>query len=321
MNISLWLPLVALTNGQARPCVPVLWGPVPYQPACSLIVGFPACLDGVSSFLQAPEQVRYDLPWLLRVVFLGDAQEGRSTLTQTLFAAAAIAKEQEKYWFCSGVDQYGQGGVEQWVGCKWKWAQGRVGMFALSLFHSVSVCREQKRGTINAWQEKTREGICFAVYHEFIHESKKSFLGFPVLSCFVSLFYNSKSFGVLFGTLNPCSSENGYAHFSSFTNITLIKCFAVGSNKDNVHLHNLGLSESRHVNSALAASAVGFSLCFWKTWNTPRQRSLVGCSSGQFTCLNSVELSVFQLKSCLRFWSISDQVTLTGFLTQGNTSE
>lgn len=50
------------------------------------------------------------------------------------------------YWPCSSVDQeLWPGGVEQWVGFQWRRAQGRVGMFALSLYSSVSICREHKR--------------------------------------------------------------------------------------------------------------------------------------------------------------------------------
>lgn len=87
-----------------------------------------------------------------------------------------------------------------------------------------------ERGTVNTCSWKIREGkfCCLAV-----RESKMSFVGFHVLSCFISLFSNAKSFRILFWSLIPSTSENGKAGpFSSFANATLIMCFAVGSKKD-----------------------------------------------------------------------------------------
>lgn len=52
--------------------------------------------------------------------------------------------------------------------------------------------------------------------------------------CFLAsyLLFSAKTVRILFWTLKPCTSENGNAHFSSFTNPTLIICLAVGSKKD-----------------------------------------------------------------------------------------
>lgn len=174
-----------------------------------------------------------------------------------------------------------------------------------------------ERGTVNTCSWKTREGKFCCLD---IHESRKSFVGFCVLSCFISLFSNARSFRILFWSLNPSTSENGKAHFSSFTNATLIMCFAVGSKKDTDVCIIWGyekesvlilLPQHRWQDSPprgrwemhraeVSLWAVGRKISCVQNWS-----SWVKCSS--VVCV-SVSIS--------HFWCISKQVRLARFPTQ-----
>lgn len=124
------------------------------------------------------------------------------------------SQSQHRSWVCGAVGD----------GVSFNRAQGK---------RSLVICKSTSRVLMFPPSLPVQQGITGRVFlgNKLSMNLEVSYGVLCKFSCFLPVF-NSKSFRILFWTINPCTSENGSAHFSLFTNPTLIMCFAVSSKKD-----------------------------------------------------------------------------------------